>query len=138
MFTRIAHVCLNVKDLERSIAWYRKLGLGVMFDFTRGGSRFGVYMRVSGGQFIELFEEPALSAVVNNGIVHFCLETGDIDATMSTLKERGVEFTDKKMGVDQAWQIWLQDPDGNRFEVHQYTPESAQVTGFSGAIEADW
>jgi lactoylglutathione lyase len=138
MFKRIAHICLNVKDLGRSIAWYDKLGLGVMFDFSRRGSRFGVYMRISDVCFIELFEEPALGAVVNNGIVHFCLETDDMDATMAALRERDVDFTAKKLGVDHTWQIWLQDPDGNRFEVHQYTPESTQFGGFSGSLEADW
>jgi hypothetical protein len=55
---------------------------------------------------------------------------------MATLKERGVEFTPKKLGVDNTWQIWLEDPDGNRFEVHQYTPQSTQYSG--GTIEADW
>ena len=42
----------------------------------------------------------------------------------------------KKLGCDQTWQIWLEDPDGNSFEVHQYTPESAQFMG--GSVEADW
>jgi lactoylglutathione lyase/glyoxylase I family protein len=138
MFNRIAHVCLSVKDLQRSIEWYEKLGLGVMFEFTRKGSRFGVYTNVSESSFIELFEDPNLGPVVDNGILHFCLETEDIELTMGTLRERGVEVTDKKLGVDNTWQIWLHDPDGYRFEVHQYTARSMQLGGFSGSIEADW
>ena len=39
--------------------------------------------------------------------------------------------------VDNAWQIWLTDPDGNRFEVQQYGAKSMQKTG-GGAVEADW
>lgn len=136
MFTRLAHVCLSVKDLDRSVAWYEKLGLGILFRFTRKGAPFGVYMQISEGNFVEMFEDPTMGAVVNNGILHFCLETDDIDAVMATLKERGVEFTPKKLGVDNTWQIWLEDPDGNRFEVHQYTPQSTQHSG--GSVEADW
>ncbi len=26
-----------------------------------------------------------------------------------------------------AWQAWITDPDGNCFELHQYTPESKQT-----------
>jgi catechol 2,3-dioxygenase-like lactoylglutathione lyase family enzyme len=136
MFKRIAHVCLNVKDLDRSIAWYEKLGLRPLFDFTRGGKRFGVYMKIAEGSFIEIFEEPELGPVVNNGLAHFCLETDDIDAVMASLTERGVAFAPKKLGVDNTYQIWLEDPDGNRFEVHQYTPASTQFSG--GSVEADW
>ena len=136
MFKRIAHVCLNVKHLDRSIAFYEKLGFGVLFDFTRKGAKFGVYMKIADGNYIELFEDPNMGPVVNNGIAHFCLEADDIDAVMSELAERGVPFTPKKLGVDNTWQIWLEDPDGNKFEVHQYTPASTQFTG--GSIEADW
>jgi hypothetical protein len=32
-----------------------------------------------------------------------------------------------KMGSDHSWQAWLADPDGNRIELHAYTPESNQV-----------
>jgi hypothetical protein len=42
----------------------------------------------------------------------------------------------EKLGCDDTWQIWLKDPDGNAFEVHQYTPKSMQFTG--GTVEADW
>ncbi len=31
------------------------------------------------------------------------------------------------MGSDHSWQAWLSDPDGNRVELHQYTPESWQT-----------
>lgn len=136
MFKGIAHVCLNVRDLKRSIAYYEKLGFKIRFDFTRKGRDFGVYMEVAPGQFVEMFEEPNLGTIVNNGLVHFCLEAEDIDAVMSQLTQAGVAFTPKKLGCDNTWQIWLEDPDGNKFEVHQYTKDSTQFTG--GTIEADW
>jgi catechol 2,3-dioxygenase-like lactoylglutathione lyase family enzyme len=136
MFTRIAHVCLFASDLDRSVAWYEKLGFETVFSFTRKGSEFGVYLTFADHSFIEIFEDPNLGPVVNNGIAHFCLETDDIDAVVGRLTERGVTVTPKKLGVDNTWQVWLEDPDGNRFEVHQYTPASTQFSG--GTVEADW
>ena len=37
LFTRIAHVCLHVTDLSRSLAYYKKLGFTEVFHFTRKG-----------------------------------------------------------------------------------------------------
>lgn len=135
-FKRIAHVCMHVTDLQRSLAYYKKLGFTEVFDFTRKGRDFGRYLKVADQCYLELFEEPGRGEVVNNGIVHFCLETDDLEGLIKFLDEQGVPFTNKKLGGDHTWQIWLQDPDGNKFEVHCYTDKSMQVHG--GTMEADW
>ena len=46
---------------------------------------------------------------------------------MAELRARGVEVSDPKLGSDQSWQAWLADPDGNRIELHGYTPDSHQA-----------
>lgn len=135
-FTRIAHVCLHVTDLPRSLAYYGKLGFTEVFHFTRQGRDFGRYLQIADKCYLELFEEPALGPVVNNGIAHFCLETQDLTGLMAHLDAQGVAYTQKKLGGDFTWQIWLEDPDGNKFEVHRYTDKSMQLQG--GTMEADW
>lgn len=136
MLKRIAHVCLNVKNLDRSLDFYTRLGFVPVFRFTRAGKPFGVYLRLAESTFIEIFEDPTLEVPVNTGLLHFCLETDDLDGMMAELGAKGIAFTEKKLGCDHTWQIWLKDPDGNAFEVHQYTPGSMQFTG--GTVEADW
>ncbi len=136
MFKRIAHVCLNVKDLDRSLDFYTRVGFEPAFRFTRQGRPFGVYLKLAEASFIEIFEDPNLLAPVNTGLVHFCLESEDLDKLMADLRSRGIECSEKKLGCDNTWQIWLEDPDGNAFEIHQYSPTSMQFTG--GTVEADW
>jgi lactoylglutathione lyase len=137
MFKRIAHVCLNVKNLERSLEFYTRLGCEPVFRFTRKGGLFGVYLRLAPSSFIEIFEDSTLATPpVNSGLAHFCLETEDLDGLLAELGSRGIAASDKKLGCDATWQIWLADPDGNRFEVHEYTKQSMQRTG--GTVEADW
>ena len=109
---------------------------GVKFRFTRGGAPFGAYLEIAEGSYVELFEQAGRGATANPAIGHFCLETDDLDRVMAALRKRGVDFSDKKLGCDHTYQIWLTDPDGYRFEVHQYTPESLQHHG--GEVEADW
>jgi lactoylglutathione lyase len=136
MFKRLAHVCLHVRDLARSIAYYERLGLSVCFRFTRKGAPYGAYLEIAEGNYLEMFEEKGLDPVGRSGLAHFCLETEDLEALMAKLRERGVKFTDKALGCDNTYQIWLSDPDGNKFEVHQYTASSTQKTG--GVVEATW
>ena len=136
MFKRIAHICLNVRNLQQSLDFYTRLGLVPVFRFTRKGAPFGVYLKLADSAFIELFEDAKLEEPVNTGLIHFCLETEDLDRLMTDLQMRGIAVTEKKLGCDHTWQIWLKDPDGNAFEVHQYTPGSMQFTG--GSVEADW
>jgi len=139
LFTKIAHVCLYVSDLERSMEYYARLGFKRRFLFNKSGKLYGAYLEFGESNFIELFEDPTAvrTAGNNNGrLAHFCLETGSIEAVMKSLTAAGVEFTPKKFGCDATYQIWLKDPDGNDFEIHQYTPKSSQLIG--GDIEADW
>lgn len=137
MISGIAHVCLNVKDLKRSIAYYTKLGFKPKFEFTRDGFLYGTYLQIGKNNFIEMFENKDMVVPAQNrGFAHFCFETEDIDALIEMLKKTDVKFTPKKKGCDNTWQIWLTDPDGNSFEVHQYTSESLQLKG--GIVEADW
>ncbi|MCL2101862.1 MAG: VOC family protein [Fibromonadales bacterium] len=132
----LAHVCLNVKNLERSMEYYQKLGFKPKFKFTRNGRHYGHYLEICPNHYIELFEDPDMDAPLNTGIVHFCLECQDLDALISELDSKGISYTNKKLGCDNTYQIWLTDPDGNAFEVHQYTQSSLQKTG--GEVEADW
>ena len=129
MITALAHVCFVVRDLDASIAFYRDvLGLTPAFDFiNEQGERFGVYLHVGGRSFIELFQGSVDAPAPAQSFQHICLEVDDIERTTATLRARGVEVTPVTMGSDASWQAWLADPDGNRIELHGYTPESKQA-----------
>ena len=45
----------------------------------------------------------------------------------------GAEYLDSgiTLGVDNTWQFWMHDPDGNPFEIMEYTPQSLQVVGMT-------
>jgi lactoylglutathione lyase/glyoxylase I family protein len=136
MICRLAHVCLHVSNLQASLDFYEGvLELPRKFQFRKGEQLYGAYLEVGPRNYIELFERPGL-APQNTGIVHFCLETPDIDEAIRTLEQKSVEHTEKKLGADNSWQIWVTDPDGNRIELHQYTDESSQLNG--GEVEVNW
>ncbi len=129
MITTIAHACFVVKDLERSIAFYRdKLGLTPAFDFKdEKGRRFGLYLKAGGRTFIELFQGEVADRAEKQSFRHICLEVDDIQATVKELRGRGVAVGEIKLGGDESYQAWFSDPEGNEFELHQYTPKSWQA-----------
>ncbi|MDX9978842.1 MAG: VOC family protein [Lentisphaeria bacterium] len=136
MITRLAHVCLHVANLDASLAFYEGvLELRRKFEFLKGDKLHGAYVEVGPGNYIEMFERPGVEPK-NTGIVHFCLETGDIDEAIRSFDAKGVAHTEKKRGADSSWQTWVSDPDGNRIELHQYTEESAQLRGQS--VQVNW
>ena len=138
MVLQLAHVCLKVSSLENTIDFYhKKLGLPIKFTFEKEGKLYGVYFQVGNNSFIEAFQEKNPDfKVINTGITHFCLQTGNIDKVILEMKSKGIECTSKKLGCDQSWQTWLKDPDGNSFEIHEYTPQSAQYNG--GVVQANF
>ena len=129
MIAGLSHACFVVADLERSLAFYRdRLGMPVAFEFRNPeGKLTGVYLHVGARTFVELFQGKAEPTSQNASYKHICLEVDEIESTVAELTKRGVEVTGKKLGSDNSWQAWLTDPDGNRVELHAFTPKSKQV-----------
>jgi catechol 2,3-dioxygenase-like lactoylglutathione lyase family enzyme len=128
MITGIAHACYTASDLEASIAFYRdKLGMREAFPFVKpDGRKFGVYLHAGGRNFIELFEGKPAPNAEGQSYRHLCLEVEDIAGTVKAIRAAGVQVTDVTLGSDGTYQAWLSDPDGNRIELHDYTPKSKQ------------
>ena len=100
--------------------------------------KWSVYLQLPGcDSFIELFDQMGVkkrkaATNMDMGFTHFSLEVNDIQAFRQNIINRGGrEYldTDIKLGLEKTWQMWMHDPDGNLFEVMEYTPESYQVTG---------
>lgn len=97
---------------------------------------FNVYLEIAPGQFIELFPkmpgqlEDEREWQMRVGYSHFALLTEDIFAAKEALEQKGVlPISQPSKGPSETWQMWFQDPDGNRFEIMQYTENSVQVKG---------
>ena len=93
-----------------------------------------VYLEVSPLQFIELFPDyfggGAGKTTGAQGYLHLALEVDDIDKARRELLEKGATLdSEVTRGGDNTYQFWMSDPDGNRIEVMQYTPQSLQLVG---------
>ena len=120
----LGHVHLWVRDLERSVAFYRDvLGLSVT-------ERVGGYAFLSAG---EHHHDLALQAVGPDadgpgrgvGLYHVAFEVATPAALTTTherLRERGVEVSPVDHGISRA--LYFDDPDGNGLEVYLDTRDA--------------
>ncbi|MDO4740474.1 MAG: VOC family protein [Eubacteriales bacterium] len=127
----IGHLAFNVADMKKSIEYYCN-GLGFEHAFSLPNPQTGEpwieYLHLGGGQFIELFYTKPGFVNNNNGYTHLCLEVEDCVAAVKEFEARGVNITSQpKQGSDFNIQAWTADPDGNRIEIMQISPESPQA-----------
>ena len=114
MITGIHHTALSIKDMDKSLAFYRDLlGLEVMFDsgWNTGTTVADKILRVrdtaarqvmlrAGNAYLELFEfrnpDPSPMAadrpVIDRGITHIAFDVKDVDSEYERLKQAGIEF----------------------------------------------
>jgi glyoxylase I family protein len=105
------------------------LGMKKSFEFLKDGELYGFYVEAGETTFIEIFIQEQEANYERPIMRHLCLETEDLDAVIDSVRAKGWEITDKKMGCDQSWQAWITDPSGVTIEIMQYTAESSQFTG---------
>lgn len=132
MLRGLSHVAIWVTDIERALDFYLKIpGMSEQFRLSKDdGTPWLIYLRVGDRQFVELFPraEGECERPVNAGYAHMCLEVDDIQEMHRAVVGEGiVPHSEPEMGADGSWQFWINDPDGNPIEFHQFTKDSLQL-----------
>jgi catechol 2,3-dioxygenase-like lactoylglutathione lyase family enzyme len=122
------HIVLNVRDVERSIAFYTDvLQLrGERLDDFRAGKVGFPSVRINEHTLIDLMQTAAENGADEKNLNHFCLvcEPTDLDELTMDLKRRGVTVVTgpvSRWGArGTATSIYVQDPDENEIEIRCY------------------
>jgi lactoylglutathione lyase len=107
----------------------------VKYFEKRKDKKWIVYVEFPDGVFVELFDSfmafiPHKAKNLHYHYQHFSLVVEDIQKAKEELVAKGVRIdTDITLGPDFTYQMWIHDPDGNKFELMQYTGKSLQVVG---------
>ena len=146
------HLAFNVTDMERALHFYCDiLGLEKAFStylpenmadiapdsplVSLAGELFIQYIRIGDGSFLELFVPTPSTNMESGGpnyddigYVHMSLIVDDLEAWRKYLQKHDVAIDSEiRRGLDNSYQMWIHDPDGNRIELMQYTDESKQL-----------
>ena len=127
---RIGHVVLKVRELERSLAFYRDV-LG--FSVSSEMSNVMVFLTATGESHHDLallrVGDSAPSPVPNSvGLYHVAIQLRDWDAVKrarDVLEERGLLRATADHGVSRS--LYTADPDGNEIELFCDAPRDEWV-----------
>lgn len=139
----VYHVNVNCADLERSLAFYRRLGFEEVWDIPdcrvpglgpvprRGRAKLLRYGTDPRGALLDLIEwrEPPTAGrpyphLAHAGIARLCLRVKGIDALIAMLRADGVRFVDTPampglVGNTQKF-VCVFDPDGTVIELMEF------------------
>jgi catechol 2,3-dioxygenase-like lactoylglutathione lyase family enzyme len=149
MLKRLFHIAINSTDLERSVAFYQRLGFQVMADREVHNDQVKAAFAVPTGdlRFVHLrlgdAEEATLLDIVQwggdgtadgdatppqhqRGITRFAVLTDDTDAVYRELAADGVSFLTEPTTVmtdEGGWKVCLAlDPDGVVVQITELVP----------------
>ena len=106
---RLNHVTISVTDIERAVAFYKRLGLIQIVASYPSYARFAC---PDGDGTLSLSSVGADEIPPSGTTVHF--ECDDLDAVVAKLKGDGVSFDQDPVDQPYLWrEAVLRDPDGN-------------------------
>ncbi len=131
---KLAHVCIESADLDATERFYSLLGLSRQFDFQNlQGEPIGYYLRFDDRSFLEVVR---VATVKPEGrVMHFAIETTEIDTLRERLVDAGFHPGAKELGADRTWVVTCRDPSGVFVELQQYAEESMQFRGGTCLID---
>jgi catechol 2,3-dioxygenase-like lactoylglutathione lyase family enzyme len=122
------HVSLNVRDLGKSVEFYRRV-------FGEPKKLKADYAKFVGAEpELHLALQPGLKGAASGSLSHLGIRVGSVDEVRrwrSDLKARGiVSDEEKREACCYALQekFWLTDPDGNRWEVYTVLEDVEEVS----------
>lgn len=121
----LAHVGFQVSDMDKANHFYQGV-LGYEPAFTRqkpdgSGVAVAVY-KINEDQYLEV--SPGLPPDQDRRMTHLSVYTADIGKMHRMLEERGLSPTPIQSGRDGNRNFSIKDPEGFRFEITQYMPDS--------------
>lgn len=126
-----SHLAFRVRNLEKSRDFYERLfgyepfleqplEHDVLEKLTDGSSRRAVLaMGALGDKVLELAEYEDLPAE-QIGFSHFGLRVRDLDETYRRARNLGVDILVPPTDIQGVRVMFIEDPDGNRFEIGEF------------------
>jgi len=120
---KFLHTCYRIGDINRSVAFYEKIGFEESGRMPIGDEAINVFMNLPG-------EDPVLELTYNHGVTdyehgtgynHIALMVDDLNATLEALAADGIEPEKPPYRpggrTDGHFICFLRDPDGYRIEL---------------------
>src|SRR3954447_5248001 len=117
----LIHTCYRIGDIDRSVAFYEKLGFEEVGRMPISDEAINVFMGLHGdGARLELtYNHGVDSYELGTGYNHIAVTVGDLDARLADLAKLGIEPEKPPYSVREGGSrlCFVRDPDGYRIEL---------------------
>ncbi len=122
---RLNHVGIFTKDFDESMRFYTKtMGFREAFSLKdKDGKPVLTYLQINREQFVELAPSNAQRPV---GLSHVGFWPENLDATVSALREHGLNVEEARVTQSKSRITNVIDPNGVRLELLDFLPDSLQ------------
>jgi lactoylglutathione lyase len=122
MANTFLHTCYRIGDIDRSVAFYEKLGFSEARRMPIGDEAINVFMALDDDPVLELtYNHGVDSYDLGTGYNHIALAVSDLDGTLATLADEGISPEKppyRPGGRTTGSRIaFVRDPDGYRIEL---------------------
>lgn len=121
---RTLHVGLRVRDLERSLGFYTRLGYEVVGRVPETALGTLTMLKLPGDDYvsIELVHDATAGEIDPGGLNHLVVQVEDLRRTLDRLAAEGVpaDAPSSPNNSEDFLTTWLTDPDGYRIELVQW------------------
>ncbi len=121
---KFLHTRIRVSDLDRSIAFYEKLGFKLTRrnDKSPAGNQLAFLELDASEHFLELTHSPDYKVEFPEDLMHTCVGVEDISAYCADLEAKGIEiwpdgWRGKFADPEQMKMAFVTDPDGYEVEI---------------------
>src|SRR4051812_43299416 len=117
----LIHTCYRIGDIDRSVAFYEKLGLQECSRKPIRDEAINVFMGFpDDGPRLELtYNHGVDSYEMGTGYNHIAITVDDMESTLAGLAEQGIEPEKPPYRVREGGSLlcFVRDPDGYRIEI---------------------
>src|SRR5216110_2585316 len=118
----LIHTCYRIGDIDRSVAFYEKLGFEEVGRVPIRDEAINVFMGLPGdGARLELTwnKDVGEPYEIGTGYGHIAVTVDDLDGTLAKLAEQGIEPERPPYTVREGGNriCFVRDPDGYRIEI---------------------
>jgi lactoylglutathione lyase len=117
----LIHTCYRIGEIDRSVAFYEALGFEEMGRHPIRDEAINVFMGLpDDGARLELtYNFGVDSYELGTGYNHIAITTSDLDATLASLAEQGIEPEKPPYTVSEGGSriCFVRDPDNYRVEI---------------------
>lgn len=143
LFKNLFHVTLYTNDIDKSLEFYAKLGIELLFNVSvkPGDKPWNFYLRIAHEQYLEIQTVRGAAPAPylmpervmrhpDQSLWHFALQTENLAETIRALQAQGItvwkdparrtmvnDISEVNRGEEGCMIAWVIDPDGNPIEM---------------------